>query len=266
MNFETRNYPSEITRTQFALVSSELNSIKKKTKPRVVDLYDVFCAIRYVLKGGIQWRMLPSDFPKWSTVYYYYHMWTKVDENGSSVFERLLRKIIRLLRFNELKCEYPSMCIIDSKSIKNADTASEKGYDGGKKVAGIKVHIMTDTLGMPHMIHITTANISDRDGALEMLSLNKGRLTKIEKILVDKGYSGENFANSVNEMCDAVVEVSNQKKVHYFIPEKFRWVVERSFGWLSKARRLAVNYENTREATRQMVIFAFLSLFIQRFE
>lgn len=266
MHSKERDYPSEITREQFKLVSNELESARKKTKPRTVDLYDVFCAIRYVLKGGIQWRMLPSDFPKWRTVYYYYRIWTEIDENGVSVFERLLQKIVCSLRLREQKEPSPSMGIIDSKSIQNSDTAREKGYDGGKKVSGIKVHIMTDTLGLPHMVHVTTANISDREGAIEMLSRNVNSLAKIKKILVDKGYSGDDFETSVNEICDISVEVSQQKKLHYFKPEPFRWVVERAFAWVVKARRLARNYEKTCEATRQMAIFAYLSLFIQRFQ
>ena len=265
MTFKTHNYPSDISFVQFSLVASELDSLKKKTKPKTVRPYDVFCAICYVLKGGIQWRMLPSDFPNWNTVYYYYRMWTKVDESGTSAFERLLQKIVRLLRFDALKLESPSVCIIDSKSVKNADTAQKKGYDGGKKVSGIKVHAATDSLGLPHMIYVTTANVMDRDGAIEMLSNYINKLSKIEKFLVDKGYSGDNFANAVKELCDASIEVSTQKKKTYFVPEGNRWVVERSFGWLSKARRLVRNYEGTCEATRQMTIFAFLVLLLRRF-
>ena len=87
-----RNYPSEITREQFELVRKELESIKKKTKPREVDLYDVFCAVLYVIKGGIQWRMLPSDFPNWELVYYYFRIWSETDETGTSTLDRILKK------------------------------------------------------------------------------------------------------------------------------------------------------------------------------
>lgn len=269
MSSNTHNYPSDISLVQFALVADELSSLRKPTKPKTIRPYDVFCGICYVLKGGIQWRMMPSDLPNWHTVYYYYQMWTEVDESGTSAFERLLRKIVRLLRFKALRSETPSVCIIDSRSIKNADTAKEKGYDGGKKISGIKVHILTDSFGLPHMIYVTTADVMDRNGAKEMLketlSKHADLLPKIDKILVDKGYSGDNFVEAVKETCDATVEVSTQKNMHCFVPEGIRWVVERSFGWLAKARRVARNYEATCESTRQMVVFAFLVVLLRRF-
>ena len=87
------NYPSDITREQFELIREELEGARKKTKPRKTDLYDVFCAILYIVKGGIQWRMLPSDFPKWQLVYYYYSIWKEPDEKGVSLLDRLLKKI-----------------------------------------------------------------------------------------------------------------------------------------------------------------------------
>lgn len=87
------NYPSDISREQFEIIRPELENAKKKTKPRKADLYDVFCAILYVLKGGIQWRMLPSDFPKWELVYYYFRVWSKKDDDGTSLLDRVLKKI-----------------------------------------------------------------------------------------------------------------------------------------------------------------------------
>jgi len=88
-----RNYPSDISREQYELIREDLESVKKKTKPRDVDLYDVFCGVLYIIKGGIQWRMLPSDFPKWELVYYYFSIWKKEDENGISTLDRVLKKI-----------------------------------------------------------------------------------------------------------------------------------------------------------------------------
>lgn len=87
------NYPSDITREQFEMIREELESAKKKTRPRKVDLYDVFCAVMYIVKGGIQWRMLPSDFPDWKLVYYYFTVWSKKDENGINILDKVLKKI-----------------------------------------------------------------------------------------------------------------------------------------------------------------------------
>ena len=87
------NYPSDITREQFEIIRSDLENAKKKTRPRKYDLYDIFCAVLYVVKGGIQWRMLPSDFPNWKLVYYYFTVWTKTDKNGISILDKVLKKI-----------------------------------------------------------------------------------------------------------------------------------------------------------------------------
>jgi len=157
------------------------------------------------------------------------------------------------------------MGIIDAQSVQNADTAEEKGYDGGKKTSGIKRHIIVDTMGLPHAIVITTANVTDRDGAIKMIQLNLDNLSCVTKFLVDGGYSGEKFANTVSELCGAEVEVVKRNELHKFIVLPLRWVVERSFGWLDKARRLWKNCERTLHNSLQMVILAFLAILIRRF-
>ena len=125
-------YDSDITREQFAHISKELESAKKRTSPRKTDLYDVFCAILYLLKNACTWRNIPHDFPKWGIVRYYYDVWTKKNENGESIFDYVQAQLVDLERYETRENPLPSMLIIDSKSIQNADTAKEKGYDGGK--------------------------------------------------------------------------------------------------------------------------------------
>ena len=124
------NYPSDITREQFEIIREDLENAKKRTKPRKYDLYDIFCGILYVLRGGIQWRMLPDDFPRWQLVYYYFTVWSKPDVEGIS----LLKKIDKKVRADKSKNEKTSFGIIDSKSIKNTDTAEEKDTMPGKSV------------------------------------------------------------------------------------------------------------------------------------
>jgi len=127
-------YPSDITREQFALIEDDLKSAKKVTRPRSADLYEMFCAVLYIVKNGCTWRALPHDFPNWKLVYYYYTVWTRKDENGVSVLDYVLAKLTDLTRYAAGRNPQPSMVIIDSKSVQNADTASEKGYDAGKKL------------------------------------------------------------------------------------------------------------------------------------
>ena len=98
-----RDYPSNVTREQFELIREDLESAKKRTRPRKYDLYDIFCAVLYVLKGGIQWRMLPSDFPKWQLVYYYFSVWSRADENGISLLDKILKKLVAITRKQEKK-------------------------------------------------------------------------------------------------------------------------------------------------------------------
>ena len=170
-----------------------------------------------------------------------------------------------MVRNDALKKDKTSMGIIDSKSIKNVDTAEQKGYDAGKKVSGIKLHIAVDTMGLPHAIYISCANVTDRDGAIQMIKCNIDNLSKVEKFLVDGGYTGENFANAVKELCSAEVEVVKRNELHQFVVLPKRWIVERSFGWLEKYRRLWKNCERKLAISLQMTILTFVSLLIRRF-
>ena len=160
--------------------------------------------------------------------------------------------------------EKTSMVIVDAQSVKNTDTAREKGYDAGKKVSGIKRHIAVDTNGLPHGIEVTTANVTDRDGAILISKKHKENLTLVKKMLVDGGYSGEKFAKEIKIILKAKVEVIKRNELHKFKVIPKRWVVERSFAWLEKCRRLWKNCEKKLRTSCQMVILAFISLLLRR--
>lgn len=151
------------------------------------------------------------------------------------------------------------------QSVKNTDTAEEKGYDAGKKVSGIKRHIAVDTNGLPHAIAVTTANVTDRDGAIEMVRNNKKNLSRVKNSLVDGGYSGEPFAEAIKELLGATVEVVKRSELHKFAVIPKRWVVERSFSWLEKCRRLWKNCERKLNSSLVMVQLAFVGLLVKRF-
>ena len=169
------------------------------------------------------------------------------------------------MRNDNLKKDKMPLGIIDAKRIKNTDTAGEKGYDAGKKVSGIKLHIVVDTLGLPHAIHITCANVTDRNGAQEMLSLHLENLSDIKKFLVDGGYSGEKFAHAIRDIHGASVEVVKRNELHQFKVLPKRWIVERSFGWLEKDRRLWKNCERKLHTSLEMTVLAFVALLLRRF-
>lgn len=160
--------------------------------------------------------------------------------------------------------EKTSMVIVDAQSVKNTDTATQKGYDAGKKVSGIKRHIAVDTNGLPHAIAVTTANVTDRDGALLLTHESKDTMSAVEKMLADGGYSGEKFAHAIKKAIGATVAVVKRSELHTFTVIPKRWVVERSFSWLEKCRRLWKNCERKLSTSRQMVILAFISLLLRR--
>lgn len=134
-----------------------------------------------------------------------------------------------------------------------------------KKLSGIKIHLGTDIIGLPNSIHVTTANITDRDGAIEMLTIYAPKLTNILKVLCDGGYTGENYANAVMTIINAAVEVAKRNELHKFAVIPKRWVVERSLGWLDHCRRLWKNCERMLHTTHQMVTFAFISVLLKRY-
>ena len=153
---------------------------------------------------------------------------------------------------------------MDSQSVKNADSADNKGYDAGKKVSGIKRHIAVDTQGLPHAIHVTTANVTDRSGALAMFDKRQADLSQVQKVLVDGGYTGIPFAAAVQRLLGASVEVVRRHELHTFVVLPKRWVVERSFAWLEKCRRLWKNCERKLNTSLQMVVLAFAALILKR--
>ena len=130
------SYPNDISREQFEKIREDLIEGKKITHPRKYDLDDIFCAILYLLKEGCTWRAIPHDFPKWQNVRYHYNIWAKPDKNGICILDRVLRKLVEAERERNGRETQTTMIIVDSKSIQNADTAEEKGYDAGKKHRG----------------------------------------------------------------------------------------------------------------------------------
>ncbi|MFZ6759369.1 IS5 family transposase [Undibacterium sp. Ji50W] len=259
-------YPSDISREQFAKIEGLLLSARKKTKPRKVDLYDVFCAILYVLKSGCQWDMIPSDFPPKSTVYTYFKQWKeKPSESDLSLLEQALKKNqVGVARIKHGRNEHRTFLIVDAQSVKNTDTANYKGYDASNKVSGIKRHIAVDTQGLPHAIAVTTADVTDRKGALEAFVRHKKFLGKVVNVLVDDGYTGRPFAEGVNEILGASVQIAKRNELHAFAVMPQRWVVERSFAWIEKCHRCWKNCERELNTSLQFVNLAFLALLLRR--
>jgi transposase len=132
-------YPSDITHEQFSVIEAELTAAKKITHPRTVALYELFCALQYILREGCKWRALPHDFPKWQNVYHHFRVWNAPGEDGQSVLDKVTRKLVEAQRAKDGRDPQTTLLIVDSRSVKNADTAEEKGYDAGKKNLGRQI-------------------------------------------------------------------------------------------------------------------------------
>lgn len=156
--------------------------------------------------------------------------------------------------------------IVDAQSVKNTDTATHKGYDAGKKVSGVKRHIAVDTQGLPHAIAVTTAEVTDRKGALQALQRCRPALGRVRSLLCDSGYVGKPFALGVQEILGehVTVQIAKRSELHAFKVMLQRWVVERSFAWLDKNRRLWKNCERLLNTSLQFVHLAFLALLCRR--
>ncbi|RRD37496.1 IS5 family transposase [Comamonadaceae bacterium OH3737_COT-264] len=245
-------YPSDISPEQFEHVRPLLESARKSTRPRTVDLYEVFCAVLYLLRTGCQWRALPSDFPKWRTVHSYFQIWSEVDDQGVSLLERALKKNqVGAARERQGRSACSAFLIVDAQSVKGSDTR----------------HIAVDTQGLPHAIAVTTANITDRQGALQALQRCQPACKRVQGLLCDSGYVGKPFAQGVQAILGGHVnvQIAKRSQLHTFKVMPKRWVVERSFAWLEKNRRLWKNCERLLNTSLQFIHLAFLALILKRF-
>ena len=212
--------------------------------------------------------MLPEGFLKWNTVYYYFSIWNKPQDGQQSLLHQCLKKLIGEARIKQARkfCK-TSFLIVDAQSVKNTDSTEGKGYDAGKKISGIKRHIAVDTQGLPHALAIAAANVTDRNGALLAFEHNKEELTRVKSILCDGGYSGKPFADGVKAVLGekVTVQLVKRSELHTFAVIPKRWIVERSFAWFEKQRRLWKNCERKYNTALQFMILTFISLLLRRY-
>ena len=247
----------ELTDSQWEIIEKTLDD----QRVRQHSLRTVFNAILWVNRTGLQWReMSKSIYPCWQSVYYYFRKWKL-----SGVWEQLLDTLTVLERKRQAREETPRLLAVDSQSVKTVAFVSlETGIDGGKWVNGRKRHLAVDTLGLPWAVLVTAANVSDTAAGCGLVDRLRGKVPRLEKIAADHGYR-TTFTEHVQLHFGWQVEIRQKpESAKGFVPEKNRWPVERSFGWLNFRRRLAKEYEKTVESAEAMLQIAFISFLINK--
>jgi len=243
------NYPTNITDSQWQVIKDFLDLERK----RKYELREIVNGILYLVKTGCQWRMLPKDFAKWQLVYYYFKRW-----QYEGIIEKIQHFLVKKIRQKQGRQEQPSIGIIDSQSIKSTLVSSRKhtGFDGGKRIKGIKRHIVVDSSGMLLSVTIHPASMADRKGAVSVLDKLKKEWSGVGKIFADGGYPLPGRAGErIQSLCGFVMEVVKRTEMNTFKILPKRWIVERTFAWMETNRRNAKSYErlpNTAEAITQL--------------
>jgi putative transposase len=266
----SKRYPSDLTRTQWKRLHPLLPPAKPGGRPRAVDLREILNGIFYIARGGCAWRMMPKDLPIWSTCYDYFRKWRN-DGTWSTINDALRTQV----RHNHQRKKSPSMGIIDSQSVKTTEQGGPHGIDAHKKVNGRKRHLVVDTLGMVMAAVVHSAGIQDRDGAKLVLQKLVGHFPRLKKILADAIYNG-GIAEWTKEIGGWILELvlrpereeqeGPQKQGRKFKVLKWRWIVERTFAWLGRYRRLSKDYERTEESSASWIYIAMTHLMLRRLE
>lgn len=256
----TATYETNLSNAQWALIQPMLPPIPKRGRP-LTDRRWVIDAILYLVKGGIPWRLLPTGFPPWKTVYSVFRKWT-LDGTWKSIHNQLRARV----RDQNGKRSRPTAAILDSQSVKSDCHGANVGYDAAKKIKGRKRHLLVDTLGLVLGVLVTAANVPEREGAQSLLSRVLCGLTWLRKIWVDGGYSGPDFAQWVRgirpKLDVEVVKRSDDVTGFKVLPR--RWVVERTFGWLMRQRRLVRDYERTETSAEAWIYIAMIRIQLRR--
>lgn len=259
-------YPSDLTDAQWNLLRPQAEQVMAELRraagrPMLHDLRAMLDAVFYLVRNGIEWRALPVDFPPWQAVYAFFQRWSQ-----RGLPRHLVDRLRHRLRVRARRDAQPSAAIVDSQSVKAAETvgAASRGFDSGKKINGRKRHIAVDVEGFLLAVVVTAANVGDRMGAKLLVIALLDTCTRLKLIWADSGYDGAPLAGWIRSVAGVAVQVIKRTEVHTFRVVPRRWVVERSFGWLLRYRRLVRDYERRIEHHEAMVYWATVLLMTRR--
>jgi len=257
---EGLRYPSDMTDREWLLTAPFIPSAKSGGRPRTTDMREVVNALLYIAASGCSWRMLPKCFAPVSTVRRYFYAW-----RDTGLFDAINMVLVMNLREIEGREASPSAGVIDSQSVKTTESGGVCGYDAGKKVKGRKRHIVTDTCGYLIFILVHTADIQDRDGAVDVLKAIRYRFPWLRHVFADGGYAGDKLRSALKGHGSWTLEIikrSDTAKGFELLPR--RWVVERTFAWLGRCRRLAKDWERSIASSTAWALIASIRMLTRR--
>ena len=261
MRMARKPYPSDVTDDEWSFVLPYLALMREDAPQREHNLREVFNAMRWIIRAGSPWRYLPNDFPPWYTVYQQSQRWLT-----AGVFETMARDLRELLRMSEGRHKDPTAVVIDSRTLQSTPESGERaGYDGGKRKKGSKVHIAVDTLGHLLALKVTPADTQDRQAVKHLAqAVQKVTDRSVKLAYVDQGYTGEQPAQDATKkgITLEVVKLPKAKRGFVLLPR--RWVVERTFAWMARCRRLAKDYERLAATVTGLHFAAFACLMLAR--
>lgn len=256
-----KHYPSDVSDEEWAFVAPYLILLPLDAEQRKHDLREVFNALRWLVRSGAPWRYLPNDFPRWEAVYQQTQRWIT-----AGAFEAIVHDLRALLRLAQGRNAQPSAAIFDARTLQSTpESGARAGYDGHKRKKGSKVHAAVDTLGHLLALHVTPANEQERAQVAELAeAVQEVTGQNVEVAFVDQGYTGEHPAQAAQEhgIQLEIVKLPEAKKGFVLLPR--RWVVERSFAWAARFRRLAKDYERLQTTLLGMHFVAFACVMLQQ--
>lgn len=253
-------YASDTSEAEWLILSFFLPAPCHVGRPREVGLRSVVDAILYVLSTGCQWRALPPDFPPRSTVQYYFYLW-----RDQQLWRRINLALVRRARKVAGRNVVPSAGVIDSQSAKTTESGGPRGFDAAKQVKGRKRHIVTDTQGFPLAVLVHAANIQDNHGAVPLLAALRRIFPKLRYVVADRVYRGPKLRKAIAAFGRWKIEiVTRSQRAGGFKPLPKRWVIERTFAWLGRNRRLAKDFERTIASSQAWFLIASIRMLSRR--